>query len=66
MSPAQNLGPVGSRPGAGAGPGGEERLQQFSHLANIFPAAQVEAVMALLPHERDTAVLCKKIIEMFP
>ena len=68
VSPARNLGPVGSRPGAGAGAGagGEERLQQFSHLANIFPAAQVEAVMALLPHERDTAVLCKKIIEMFP
>ena len=42
-----------------------DRAQQFTNLCNIFPRAQVEAVMSLLPHERDTAVLCKKIVDLY-
>ena len=66
MSPSRNLGPVGSaRPGLNTALEAGERAQQFTHLCNIFPRAQVEAVMSLLPHEKDTAVLCKKIVELF-
>ena len=66
VSPSRNLGPVGSaRPGLNTALEAGERAQQFTHLCNIFPRAQVEAVMTLLPHEKDTAVLCKKIVELF-
>ena len=65
VSPSRNLGPVGSRPSLNTGLEAGDRAQQFTNLCNIFPRAQVEAVMTLLPHEKDTAVLCKKIVELF-
>jgi len=62
VSPSHNLGPVGSKP-----PGlPESRSQQYVNLCNIFPADQVQKVMALLPEERDGQVLARKIIEIFP
>jgi len=57
-SPARNLGPVGSRP--------ESRARQYQDLCNIFPKEKVDCVMNLLPNEKDTQVLCKKIIELYP
>ena len=65
VSPSRNLGPVGSRPSLNTGLEAGDRAQQFTNLCNIFPRAQVEAVMTLLPHEKDTAVLCKKIIDLY-
>ena len=66
VSPSRHLGPVGSsRPGLNSALEAGDRAQQFSHLCNIFPRAQVEAVMTLLPHEKDTATLCKKIVDLY-
>ena len=64
VSPSRNLGPVGSRPSLNTLEAGD-RSKQFTNLCNIFPRAQVEAVMTLLPHEKDTAVLCKKIVDLY-
>lgn len=56
VSPARNLGPVGSARPA--------RLRD--DLCNIFPTEQVDAVIALLPGETDKKVLCRKILDIFP
>jgi len=61
-SPSYNLGPVGSKPQGHP----DSRAQQFLNLCNIFPARQVQEVMAALPEETDGQVLARKIIEMFP
>jgi len=60
-SPGQaGLGPVGSRPVK------ETRLELKYHLSFLFPADQVERVMALLPEEQDPKKLCAAIMKMNP
>ena len=66
VSPARNLGPVGSRPGSSEGVVSSDRLQQYRHLCNIFPEDQVAEVMKLMPHENNTRRISAKIIELFP
>lgn len=42
------------------------RRRLHYHLANIFPEEQVQAVMALHPHETDPQQICAAILAMFP
>ncbi|XP_028048691.1 probable ribonuclease ZC3H12D isoform X3 [Monomorium pharaonis] len=42
------------------------RRRLHYHLANIFPQEQVQAVMALHPHETDPQYICAAILAMFP
>ena len=60
-----NLGSVSTRPCLNPGLEAKDRAQQFTNLCNIFPRAQVKAVMTLLPHEKDIIVLCKKIVDLY-
>ncbi|XP_050461273.1 endoribonuclease ZC3H12A-like isoform X1 [Cataglyphis hispanica] len=44
----------------------DARRRLHYHLANIFPEEQVQAVMALHPHEIDPQQICATILAMFP
>lgn len=44
----------------------DARRRLHYHLANIFPEEQVQAVMALHPHETDPQQICAAILVMFP
>ncbi|XP_066603106.1 probable ribonuclease ZC3H12D [Prorops nasuta] len=44
----------------------DARRRLHYHLANIFPEEQVQAAMALNPHETDPQQICAAILSMFP
>ncbi|XP_033209999.1 endoribonuclease ZC3H12A-like isoform X2 [Belonocnema kinseyi] len=44
----------------------DARRRLHYHLANIFPEEQVQAAMALHPHETDAQQICAAILAMFP
>ncbi|XP_046415321.1 endoribonuclease ZC3H12A-like isoform X1 [Neodiprion fabricii] len=44
----------------------DARRRLHYHLANIFPEEQVQAAMALHPHETDPQQICAAILAMFP
>ncbi|XP_043278382.1 endoribonuclease rege-1-like isoform X2 [Venturia canescens] len=44
----------------------DARRRLHYHLANIFPEEQVQAAMALNPHETDPQQICAAILGMFP
>ncbi|XP_012272868.1 endoribonuclease ZC3H12A isoform X2 [Orussus abietinus] len=44
----------------------DARRKLHYHLANIFPEEQVQAAMALHPHETDPQQICAAILAMFP
>ncbi|KAI4483046.1 hypothetical protein M0804_008101 [Polistes exclamans] len=44
----------------------DARRHLHYHLANIFPEEQVQAAMAMNPHETDPQQICATILAMFP
>ncbi|XP_011305203.1 ribonuclease ZC3H12A isoform X2 [Fopius arisanus] len=44
----------------------DARRRLHYHLANIFPEEQVQAAMAIHPHETDPQKICAAILAMFP
>ncbi|XP_032663087.1 probable ribonuclease ZC3H12D isoform X2 [Odontomachus brunneus] len=44
----------------------DARRRLHYHLANIFPEEQVQAAMAIHPHETDPQQICAAILAMFP
>ncbi|XP_051173804.1 probable ribonuclease ZC3H12C isoform X2 [Leptopilina boulardi] len=44
----------------------DARRRLHYHLASIFPEEQVQAAMALHPHETDAQQICAAILAMFP
>ncbi|XP_043484220.1 probable ribonuclease ZC3H12D isoform X1 [Leptopilina heterotoma] len=62
--PQLNLLPSASPWGATQTQDARRRLHY--HLASIFPEEQVQAAMALHPHETDAQQICAAILAMFP
>lgn len=58
--------PSFSNPLTGASSHEDTRLRVYYHLSNLFPEAQVRAVLAMYPEETDPLKICTSILSLNP